>query len=119
MGKFDAKSYEGIFVGYSTTSKAYKVFIKFSLSIEESIHVKFEESNPFVKNVVDPTFEFVDDGVRKLSIEDNGSQEKKDEVEDEQAVTQDEAPKLPKDWRFAVDHPKDHIIGEISKGITT
>ena len=33
LGKFDVKSYEGIFVGYSTTSKAYRVFIKSSLSI--------------------------------------------------------------------------------------
>jgi len=28
LGKFDAKSYEGIFIGYFSTSKAYKVFIK-------------------------------------------------------------------------------------------
>ena len=53
LGKFDAKSYEGIFVGYSSTSKGYRIFMKSSLSIEESIHVKFEESNPFANNVVD------------------------------------------------------------------
>ena len=53
LGKFDAKSYEAIFVGYSNTSKAYRVFNKSSFTIEESIHVKFEESNVFVKNVVD------------------------------------------------------------------
>ena len=35
---------EAIFVGYSNTSKAYRVFNKSSLTIEESIHVKFEES---------------------------------------------------------------------------
>ena len=53
MGKFDAWSYEAIFIGYSNTSKAYRVFNKTSLTIEESIHVKFEESNVFVKNVVE------------------------------------------------------------------
>ena len=26
---------------------------------------------------------------------------------------------LPKDWRFASNHPKDLIIGDVSKGITT
>ena len=36
LGKFDAKSYEAIFVGYSNTSKAYRVFNKSSLTIEES-----------------------------------------------------------------------------------
>ena len=28
LGKFDLKSYEGVFVGYSTTSKAYRVYLK-------------------------------------------------------------------------------------------
>jgi len=53
LGKFDVKSYEAIFVWYSNTSKAYRVFNRSSLTIEESIHVKFEESNAFVKNVVE------------------------------------------------------------------
>ena len=53
LGKFDARSYEAIFVGYSNTSKAYRVFNRSPLTIEESIHVKFEKSNLFVKNVVE------------------------------------------------------------------
>jgi len=52
LGKFDAKAFEAIFVGYFT-SKAYRVFSKSSLTIEESMHVKFEESNVFVKNVIE------------------------------------------------------------------
>ena len=47
LDKFDAKAFEAIFVGYSSTSKAYRVFNKSSLTIEESMHVKFEESNTF------------------------------------------------------------------------
>jgi len=53
LGKFDAKSYEAIFVGYSNSSKAYTVFNSSTLTIEESMHVKFEESNAFVKNVIE------------------------------------------------------------------
>ncbi|GAV63259.1 hypothetical protein CFOL_v3_06779, partial [Cephalotus follicularis] len=45
LGKFDAKSDEGIFLDYSLNSKAYRVFNKRTLIIEESIHVLFEESN--------------------------------------------------------------------------
>ena len=52
LRKFDAKSYEAIFVAYSNTSKDYRVFIRSTLTIKESIHVKFKESNTFVKNVV-------------------------------------------------------------------
>ena len=43
LGKFDAKSYGVIFVRYSKTSKAYRVFNRSTLTIEEFIHVKFEE----------------------------------------------------------------------------
>ena len=50
LEKFDAKSYEGIFVCYSNTSKAYKVFNRSTLTIEKSKYVKLEEFNPLVKN---------------------------------------------------------------------
>ena len=44
LEKFYAKADEGIFLGYSTTSKAYKIFNRRSLIVEESIHVVFDES---------------------------------------------------------------------------
>jgi len=50
LGKFDARSDETIFLGYSSHSKAYKVFNKRTLYIEESVHVLFDESNPLVEN---------------------------------------------------------------------
>ena len=45
LGKFDSKADEGIFLGYSTTSKAYRVFNKRTLVVEESMYVVFDESN--------------------------------------------------------------------------
>ena len=45
LRKFDTKSDEGIFLRYSTTSKAYRIFNKKTLIIEESMHVTFNESN--------------------------------------------------------------------------
>ncbi|KAJ9544602.1 hypothetical protein OSB04_024309 [Centaurea solstitialis] len=47
LGKFDAKADDGFLVGYSTVSKAYRVFNKRRQTIEETIHVKFDETNPF------------------------------------------------------------------------
>ena len=44
LGKFDAKSDEAIFLGYFTSSKAFKVFNKRLLVAEESIHVVFDEN---------------------------------------------------------------------------
>ena len=45
LGKFDARSDEGIFVGYLMHSKAYRIDNKSTKMIEESIRVIFDESN--------------------------------------------------------------------------
>ena len=45
LEKFDSKADEEIFLGYSTSSKAYRIFNKRTLVVEESIHVVFDESN--------------------------------------------------------------------------
>jgi len=49
LGKFDPKSDEAIFLGYSSLSKAYKVFNKRTLCVEESVHVFFNETNSLVE----------------------------------------------------------------------
>ena len=41
IGKLDVKSDETIFMGYALYSKAYRVFNKPSLIVEESMHVIF------------------------------------------------------------------------------
>lgn len=46
LAKFNPRSDECIFLGYSPTSHPYRAFNKSSLSIEESIHVVFDMSNP-------------------------------------------------------------------------
>ena len=42
-GKFDAKSEEGIFLGYSTISKAYKCLNTNTNKVVESANVNFDE----------------------------------------------------------------------------
>lgn len=43
IGKFDPKSDEGIFLGYSSKSKAYRCFNKILQKINESANVKIDE----------------------------------------------------------------------------
>ena len=50
LGSFDSKMDVGIFLGYSSTSKAYRVFNKRTLVIEKSMHVVFDESCNIVSN---------------------------------------------------------------------
>ena len=44
LGKFDAKSDKRIFIGYSDTSKSFRVFNKRTLEVEKSVHIVFYES---------------------------------------------------------------------------
>ena len=82
LGKFDAKSDEGIFFGYSLTSKVFRVFNKRSLVVEESIHVIFNESNPhFRKNSFDDDDDDDDVGILQENI-DGASQEKENDQEE-------------------------------------
>ncbi|GJT72092.1 putative ribonuclease H-like domain-containing protein [Tanacetum coccineum] len=46
LGKFDGKANEGFFVGYSTNSKAFRVFNSRTRIVEENLHVKFNENTP-------------------------------------------------------------------------
>nr|GEV70951.1 putative ribonuclease H-like domain-containing protein [Tanacetum cinerariifolium] len=44
LRKFDAKGDEGYFVGYSMSSKAFRVFNKITKKVEENLHVDFLEN---------------------------------------------------------------------------
>ncbi|GJU01620.1 putative ribonuclease H-like domain-containing protein [Tanacetum coccineum] len=44
LGKFDGKADEGFFVGYSTNSKAFRVFNSRTRTVEENLHVQFSEN---------------------------------------------------------------------------
>nr|GEV16035.1 hypothetical protein [Tanacetum cinerariifolium] len=44
LGKFDAKGDEGYFIGYSMSSKAFRVFNKRTKKVEENLHVDFIEN---------------------------------------------------------------------------
>ncbi|GKB54132.1 ribonuclease H-like domain-containing protein [Tanacetum coccineum] len=48
LGKFDGKADEGLFVGYSTNSKAYMVFNSRARIVEENLHVKFSEETSYI-----------------------------------------------------------------------
>ena len=43
MGKFDSRSDEGIFLGYSSTSKAYWVYNKRTQKVMETVNVVTDE----------------------------------------------------------------------------
>ncbi|GJV18538.1 putative ribonuclease H-like domain-containing protein [Tanacetum coccineum] len=48
LGKFDGKADEGIFVGYSVNSMAFRVFNNRNRIVEETLHITFLENKPNV-----------------------------------------------------------------------
>nr|GEV56596.1 hypothetical protein [Tanacetum cinerariifolium] len=48
LGKFDRKADEGFFVGYSISSKAFRVFNSRTRIIQETLHINFLENKPNV-----------------------------------------------------------------------
>ena len=127
LGKFDAKSDVGVFLGYSTTSKAYRVFNKRTLVVEESMHVVFDETNTFVEKNLDDDDLGLEHQMSNVDLNDkevmdepqtsNTSQRQEEQVDDPK---QDSASyQLPKEWRYSTFHPKDKILGDISQGVAT
>ncbi|GJR17434.1 putative ribonuclease H-like domain-containing protein [Tanacetum coccineum] len=47
-GKFDGKSNEGFFVGYSMNSKAFRVYNIRTRKVEENLHIRFLEDKPII-----------------------------------------------------------------------
>nr|GEY79654.1 hypothetical protein [Tanacetum cinerariifolium] len=60
LGKFDAKGDEGYFVGYSLSSKAFRVFNKRTKNVEENLHVDFLE-NKLIEKGAGPNWLFDND----------------------------------------------------------
>ena len=117
LGKFDAKSDEGIFLGYSLHSKAYRIYNKRTMTIEESIHVSFDESN-----AISPRKDILDDiaeSLEQMHIHGQDSKGKGEGSNEDPPVEVKANNDFPREWKTSRDHPLDNIIGDISTGVTT
>ena len=100
LGKFDPKSDKGIFLGYSTNSKGYRIFNLKNKTMEISMHIIFDEF-------------------------DNMDTKKDDdeEIPQEQKGTSNEdniqASSSLKSWKISGDHPPEQILGNTSDGVRT
>jgi hypothetical protein len=120
LGKFDAKSDERIFLGYSINSKAYRVYNKRSLTIEESIHVVFDEVDSLKpKTIDDDDINVIENKVNNIKMRDQTSQDSNKEESMENASHLEQDQQFPKSWRIVKDHPIDQILGDPSQGVNT
>ena len=129
LGKFDAKSDNAIFLGYSLHSKAYRVFNKRTMTIEESFHVVFDESNTSLakRDVYDELAEtlertHLDDDeeiipANKSNLEQ--SQEGNTQEEEQNLEEPSNEGELSRELRVMKDHPLENVIGDVHQGVST
>jgi hypothetical protein len=140
--KFDSKSIEGIFVGYSITSKAYRIYLPTSNTIKESMHVKFNENanapveNGSVNDVGqgDSQEDMLDDGHERTRIvieiqdppQDAPNQPTTNEAsligginQEGSSNAQSTSYQPPENLREVSFHPLSNVIGNPREGVRT
>ena len=119
LGKFDAKTDIGVFLGYSFTNKAYRVFNKRTLAVEESIHVIFDETLPKVETSLED--DDMCENFQKISLNNPLVQESPSSPQPGEDPPSEDGPppELPKEWRYAKSYPPEAIMESPSHGIST
>jgi Integrase core domain len=140
--KFDSKSIEGIFIGYSVTNKAYRIYLPISNTIKESMHVKFDENtnapaeNGSVNDVGqgDSQEDMLDDGHERGQIvieiqdppQDAPNQPTTNEApliggvnQEGSSNAQSTSYQPPENLREVSSHPLSNIIGNPREGVRT
>ncbi|GJX31394.1 retrovirus-related pol polyprotein from transposon TNT 1-94 [Tanacetum coccineum] len=106
LTKFDPKSYEGVFLGYSQNSKAYIILNKHTRKIEESLNVTFDETPPPSK-----TSPLVDDDLdEEEAIREIEKKNLENNVEDE-TLEIDEVVNI----KESRNHPLENVIGNLNQ----
>ncbi|OMO77060.1 Zinc finger, CCHC-type [Corchorus capsularis] len=122
IGKFGARSDEAIFLGYALNSKAYRVFNKTSLVVEESIHIVFDETDSALRKVMqDDDDAGINETNKKEIVTTDDTNEKATEESNEDPPIETlqrqehQHEDLPKAWRYGKSHPPDLNIGNPSE----
>ncbi|GJU00651.1 retrovirus-related pol polyprotein from transposon TNT 1-94 [Tanacetum coccineum] len=106
LTKFDPKSYEGVFLGYSQNSKAYVVLNKHTIKVEKSLNVTFDESPPPTK-----LLPLVDDDVGKEETIKRNTKVVNNNNEEDESIEVDEIVNI----KESKNHPLDQVIGNLNQ----
>ncbi|XP_075080045.1 uncharacterized protein LOC142165378 [Nicotiana tabacum] len=132
---FDPKSDEGIFLGNSPSSRAYRVYNKITLYIEESIHVVLIDTNPRPRNEHVPKDEEISCAIKFVILgKDHQSKSANQQTQPAEAPPEDldlskqdqsintekiSTANTPNEWKNEPGYPQKFIIGDPQEGITT
>ncbi|GKA45376.1 retrovirus-related pol polyprotein from transposon TNT 1-94, partial [Tanacetum coccineum] len=106
LTKFDPKSYEGVFLGYSQNSKAYIILNKHTRKVKESLNVTFDESP--LPSKTSPSVD--DDLDEEESIKVTKKKNLENDIEDE-TLEIDEIVNI----KESRNHPLENVIGNLNQ----
>ncbi|KAG9449333.1 hypothetical protein H6P81_009298 [Aristolochia fimbriata] len=132
LRRFDSRSMEGIFVGYSKNSHAYKVFFKNANIVIETVNVEIADQNEDFHKLDDEHISSIqkrvtvstESGTSEATIIDTPEdtpkglsiEESPEEMEEPYTKTQESVPKAPS-IRVQKNHPADAIVGYVKEGM--
>ncbi|GJX80602.1 putative ribonuclease H-like domain-containing protein [Tanacetum coccineum] len=134
LGKFDGKSDEGFFVGYSLSSKAFRVYNTRTKRVEENLHIGFLENKPMIEGTDNDELHDEDDVAQNVHhgvavIRKNGTADNKTLSASEESCggTEIELGNIPQSYevpttphtRIHKDHPIEHVIGDVQSSVQT
>ncbi|GJZ86998.1 retrovirus-related pol polyprotein from transposon TNT 1-94 [Tanacetum coccineum] len=106
LTKFDPKSYEGVFLGYSQNSKAYIILNKRTGKIKESLNVTFDETPPPSK-----TSPLVDDDLDEEEAIRATEKKNLENVVEDETLEIDEIVNI----KESRNHPLENVIGNLNQ----
>ncbi|XP_075083633.1 uncharacterized protein LOC142167368 [Nicotiana tabacum] len=130
LGKFDPRSDEIIFLGYSINNGSFRVYNKRTLSIEESVHVVFDENNTLTeKGIIAGDEDQNQETTQSSNLQESANRvenvtESTDEISNSQPEAQIESTTptsitRPNELRSEPEYPQKFIIGDPSEGMKT
>jgi len=111
LGKFDEKADLGIFIGYSLTSHSYRVYNKRLRTVEESVHVVFDEEDRIIDQISKTNAEEDEQSISLEKLEIYAEKQLVDSQKQPIEILQQS--ELPKEWSIPKDLSVDNIIGKI------
>ncbi|GJX49298.1 putative ribonuclease H-like domain-containing protein, partial [Tanacetum coccineum] len=143
LGKFDCKSDDGFFVGYSLNSKAFRVYNIRTRKVEENLHIRFLEDKPIIAgdgpkwlfdiDILTKSMNYVPVVAGTNSNDFVGTEESigagnnatleathddETEVDMSNMTNTYPVPSTP-NTRIHKDHSLDHVIGDVLSGVQT
>ncbi|GJX19093.1 retrovirus-related pol polyprotein from transposon TNT 1-94 [Tanacetum coccineum] len=106
LTKFDPKSYECVFLGYSQNSKAYIILNKHTRKIEESLNVTFNETPPPSK-----TSPLMDDDLDEEEAIKEIEKKNLENIAEDETLEIDEIVNI----KESMNHPLENVIGNLSE----